>query len=174
MSVISQNYAGGLFEAAQGGIGAVLDALDDFDAAVNQSAEFSAFLYSPVVPSAAKKNAISQYITDSAPKTALHFLSLLVDKRRLMYLPAILRECRERQAAQEDILIISVTSATPLSEQQKDELALLYGKKHGKAKTTVINRVSPSIIGGLRVQIGDILTDDSVSTRLRKLAAAIK
>ena len=173
MSVIAQNYAKGLLEAAGSAAGEVATALEEFQKVFESSDELRAFIVNPVVPLEAKKGTVRQLLPENAPSVVMNFLCLLIDKRRFEFLNDIIIDFNLMKAKQDDILIIMATSAQPLTQQQQDELTSLYCKKYGKDKASLVNVVDPSLIGGLRIQVGDILTDDSVSGRLRALATAI-
>lgn len=58
-----------------------------------------------------------------------------------------------------------VTSAVQLSQVQQDEILRQLRGKHGAA-LDVTFEVDPEILGGLIVQVGDSVLDDSVRSRL--------
>jgi F-type H+-transporting ATPase subunit delta len=58
-----------------------------------------------------------------------------------------------------------ITSAVPLDQQQQHAIVQELRKKYGAA--LVINfEVDPAILGGLIIQVGDQVLDDSVRSRL--------
>lgn len=70
--------------------------------------------------------------------------------------------------------LAKVTSAVELAPEQTERLERALSKKYGKA-IEVIVKIDPDIIGGLRIEVGPYLIDDTVATRLadamRKLSA---
>lgn len=59
----------------------------------------------------------------------------------------------------------TVTSAVPLSQEQQNGILQQLRGKHGAA-LDVTFEVDPAILGGLIVQVGDKVLDDSVRSRL--------
>ena len=70
---------------------------------------------------------------------------------------------RRRPGIQEAV----VTSAVPLSEQEKEQLAAVFEERLGK-KLRIVNVVDSDLLGGLIVQIGDRLYDGSLKTKLTR------
>ncbi|MFV0319885.1 MAG: F0F1 ATP synthase subunit delta [Microbacterium sp.] len=64
--------------------------------------------------------------------------------------------------------VATVTASTPLSDAQTRRLAELLGNRYGRdvSLNTVID---PTLVGGLRVQLGDDVIDGSISGRLADL-----
>ena len=58
-----------------------------------------------------------------------------------------------------------VTSALPLTEKEKEELAAVFEARLGK-KLRVTNVVDSDLLGGLIVRVGDRLYDGSLRTKL--------
>ena len=65
-----------------------------------------------------------------------------------------------------------VTSAVELSEQEKDALRQSLAKQYG-ADLSFTFSVDPSLLGGLRVRVGDRLIDTSVASRLTALRESL-
>lgn len=55
--------------------------------------------------------------------------------------------------------MVIVTTATPLKQEQIDKLIAVYSKKIGRA-VHINSVVDPSVLGGMRVQVGDEVTDN--------------
>lgn len=58
-----------------------------------------------------------------------------------------------------------VTSAVPLSPAQQNDILRQLRGKHGVALDVTFD-IDPTILGGLIVQVGDSVLDDSVRSRL--------
>jgi F-type H+-transporting ATPase subunit delta len=65
-----------------------------------------------------------------------------------------------------------VTSAVELSEQEKDSIRQSLAKQFG-ADLSFTFAVDPSLLGGLRVRVGDRLIDTSVASRLTALRESL-
>ena len=69
--------------------------------------------------------------------------------------------------------MITVTTAVALTTEQVDKLVTFYTNKLGRA-VHINSVVDPSVIGGMRVQVGDEVTDNTVVAQLHKLQRAVK
>lgn len=69
--------------------------------------------------------------------------------------------------------MVIVTTATPLKQEQIDKLIAVYSKKIGRA-VHVNSVVDPSVLGGMRVQVGDEVTDNTVVAQLENLQRSVK
>ncbi|MBW3094425.1 F0F1 ATP synthase subunit delta [Bifidobacterium sp. 64T4] len=69
--------------------------------------------------------------------------------------------------------MVTVTTATPLSQAQIDKLIAVYSKKVGRP-VHINSVVDPSVLGGMRVQVGDEVTDNTVVAQLENLQRSVK
>ena len=67
---------------------------------------------------------------------------------------------------------VTITSVIPLSDKQKSTLVSGLKKKYGDIE--VIEKIDPSILGGLKVTVGSRQYDASVSGKLSQLKQSIK
>ena len=103
---------------------------------------------------------ISELKEENLDKTVRVFVGMLKKNNDLILGGKIIREFEDYQKEKIGIKKIYITSGKELSEGFKKELALL-GEVKGK--------VDSSLIGGVKIMIGDTLIDGSISTRLEKL-----
>ncbi len=66
-----------------------------------------------------------------------------------------------------------VTSALPLTEKEKEELAAVFEALSSGKKLRVTNVVDSDLLGGLIVRVGDRLYDGSLKTKLDSIPAEI-
>ena len=66
------------------------------------------------------------------------------------------------------LAVATVITASPLTTAQLDRLRAGLAKSYGRDLKLNV-RLDPSIIGGVRVQIGDDVIDGTVATRLTDL-----
>ena len=69
--------------------------------------------------------------------------------------------------------MVTVTTATPLTDEQIDKLIAIYSKKVGRG-VHINSVVDPTVLGGMRVQVGDEVTDNTVIAQLDHLQRTIK
>lgn len=69
--------------------------------------------------------------------------------------------------------MVTVTTATPLKQEQIDKLIAIYTKKLGHP-VHINSMVDPTVLGGMRVQVGDEVTDNTVVAQLENLQRRAK
>jgi len=122
-----------------------------------------------VVPRAKRRNAL-QAILDRMQATDLvrRYLLYLLERERLSLLPAIIRAfeglCDERSK----ILRAEVTTAVPLNPLLAQEIETVLTTKIGRT-VLVSHKQDPTLIGGLRIQVGSQVYDGSVEGELHRL-----
>jgi F-type H+-transporting ATPase subunit delta len=62
-----------------------------------------------------------------------------------------------------------VYSIRPLSEEERASVSSVFAKKVGKQALRIENIIDPSLIGGMRIQIGNQIYDSSISSKLERL-----
>lgn len=64
--------------------------------------------------------------------------------------------------------MVTVTTATPLKKEQIKRLVEVYSAKVGR-QVHVNSVVDPTVLGGMRIQVGDEVTDNTVVAQLQNL-----
>ena len=69
--------------------------------------------------------------------------------------------------------MVTVTTATPLSKEQVERLIAIYSAKTGHP-VHINSVVDPTVLGGMRIQVGDEVTDNTVVAQLQHLQRTVK
>lgn len=69
--------------------------------------------------------------------------------------------------------MVTVTTATPLSKEQVEKLVAIYTAKTGHS-VHINSVVDPTVMGGMRIQVGDEVTDNTVVAQLQHLQRTVK
>jgi len=135
-------------------------------ALLEQFPELPRAFTNPAIP-AARKHAL---IKELLPKLALSvpvgkLLLMLADRDRLVLLPDLITVFQERYEELQQIVRAEVITAEPMTA---DRLSILQQRLAGATGRTVkiTTRVDPSIIGGMKAQIGSTVYDGSIATQL--------
>lgn len=170
---LARVYAQSLFELAQqqGGQGAIestLGELEDIMDLARADGAFSEFLSSRILPAADRAKSLSKIFKGRASDLTLNFLQVLNEKGRLGHLPAVAAAYDQIVQNAFGRIEVDVYTAAPISA---DELNLIRDRlKRALGKEPIVHPYTDnSMIGGLKLQIGDQLIDASVATSLRKL-----
>ena len=173
MEQIARVYTEALFEVAKekGKLDRVHDELNQFADAVSGDRELQVFLFSPYFSSAEKRDGIERAVSDADPEF-LNFLELLVDKHRM---PLIFRIQRQFEAAWKEEnrkLEVTVTSAVQLDPKVIEQLGSAVEKQTGR-DVELQSTVNEDILGGVVLQVGNMVLDASIRNRLEKLRKAV-
>jgi F-type H+-transporting ATPase subunit delta len=130
------------------------------------------FFYAPVIERAQKQKALLGAFSGKIEPIALHTLLLLVKKRRERLLPEILRQYAnlERDARGAEPLVVS--SARKLPRHELESLIERLSKTYGK-KFELEERIDPSLLGGVRIRMGDVVIDGTVAGKLEELSRSL-
>lgn len=176
VSGVAERYALSLFELAreEGSIDTVESELNQFQALIDENADFRRLVESPAFTSAEQLSAMAAIVSAvGASALTANFLKVIAANRRLFVLPGIVRSFRAKAAEHRGEVDASVISANALSDTQRRELAEALGQFAGKT-VTMHESVDPSILGGLIVKIGSRQIDTSLRTKLNSLKLALK
>jgi F-type H+-transporting ATPase subunit delta len=136
---------------------------------IGSTARAREFFESPVVDRPSKERLLEQVFNGKVHAIALHALLLLVRKRREPLLRAIVAQYLALERAAHGVETLTLQSARTLDRGEYARLIARLETAYGK-KFEVTEVVDPSLIGGLRIIMGDRRIDASVSGRLNSLA----
>ena len=142
--------------------------LHTFAAALAADADVNAFFRSPVVDRKEKATVIAEAF-DRLHEIALHTILVLIHKRREALAPEMVAQYdvleREARGAQ----TLRVTTARPLEQAEIDAIVAKLTDAF-KTPLDVTQAVDPTLIGGVRLTVGDKRIDGTISGRLDDLA----
>jgi F-type H+-transporting ATPase subunit delta len=169
MEELAQVYAHALFEVASENdvIDDVREQLGQFADELDNNQDLQVFLFSPYFSSQEKKDGIRK-IVDGADERFLNFLELLAERHRM---PAIFRIRRAYDALwreENKLLPVTVTSAIELDEGLVEGLGKRIEEQTGK-KVELTSKVDSDVLGGLVLQVGNMVLDASIRNRLEQL-----
>ena len=173
---LAGRYASALFDLAKdrGLTGAVEGDLANLNQAVRESADFADLIRNPEISRvAAGKAAEAVAGVLGVSELTRNFLGVLAHNRRLAKLPEIARAFAAIAAAERGEMTAQVTTAHPLDDSQRRDLAARLKAREGRDVKIEAN-VDPDILGGLVVTIGSRRIDGSLRSRLNSLATAMK
>jgi len=126
-----------------------------------------AFLENPKVHLDNKAKVIREVLKDANPRV-INLALLLVSRGRLNIIADVVREYGRMVDEVKGIAHADVTAAVKLSSDEEDKLARRLGDIIG-SKVVVSTDVSPEIIGGLVIKVGDKLIDGSTKSQFTAL-----
>lgn len=173
MADVARVYAEALFEVGRdkGTLDALHEQLGQFADEVDRNRELQVFFFSPYLSSAEKKNGIERAIV-GAESELVNFLELLVDKHRMTEVFRIRRELDELWKEENRRLDVTVTSAVELDPAVVGRIGEEVERQTGE-KVDLASKVDGEILGGIVLQVGNMVLDASIRTRLEKLRKSV-
>lgn len=171
MSLVEKRYAEALINIAaeKDAIEVFGQDLGIFEKMYSSVPEFKAFLLNPQNKIAVKKDVVKNVFNGRIREEIINFLSLLLDKGRIKHTPDICKEFVKLADEKQSILNINIISAIPLDERQIKVIADKYVNIYKAASVKVNAAVDASLIGGVKVVIGDKMIDATVKGRLKDM-----
>ncbi|MCO5316016.1 MAG: ATP synthase F1 subunit delta [Solirubrobacterales bacterium] len=173
MEELARVYAESLFGVAKenGSVDAVREQLAQLTEALEGSRELEVFFFSPYFSSQEKLDGLHRAVTDADPRL-LNFLELLIEKHRMPAIFRIRQRFEELWKEENRMLEVTVTSAVELDPAVAREVGAEVERQTGKS-VELNSRVDESIIGGLVLQVGNMVLDTSIRNNLEKLRQSV-
>jgi F-type H+-transporting ATPase subunit delta len=174
-SRIASRYARALYSlaCAQATVEAVKADIDQLALLPGQSDEFRMLLESPVLKGSQKSVIFRNLFSGRVQEITLHFLQLLVDHKREIYLPAVCRMFMKFYKADLGVLEAKVESAEVIDKDLLESLRTrLENSTHNKIDMTT--SINEELIGGFRLTVEDQQLDASVLTQLKKIKTELR
>jgi F-type H+-transporting ATPase subunit delta len=176
ISAISRRYAKALVDlgAEQKMVERYGDELSRISSLMNSEDMLRLILESPTFPMEKKAAILADVqatlkFSDGMKK----FLGLLLEKDRLRYLPQIEGNYRDFADELSGILRARITSAAELSDAQCKAIGSSLENQTGK-KVRLTVQLDPSLIGGIKAEIGGREFDGSIRTQLNRIEDTLK
>lgn len=172
---VEGTYASALYSASvqDSSVEKSFQGLSKVNELIEQDSKVKSILANPAL-SRDDRVSVAQIIASNLKldKTLGNFLSVLAENNRLSEVQPIYQQFATLNDAYEGVVEAKVTSAKPLDSKILRRLQSAISKSSfvGEGKTLKLtNEVSPDILRGLVVEVGERTADLSVSARLNKL-----
>ncbi len=174
LATVARPYAEALFRVAQAGkesLGQWSELVSEL-AQVGDHAEVQAFARNPNVSDSIVVSTVLALVKSPVNEEVKRFLVMLVENGRVALLPEICAQFLVLKNAQEGAADADITSAFDLAGAQLAELVKTLEKKFARKLNPTVT-VDASLIGGVRVVVGDEILDTSVRAKLQQMHVAL-
>ena len=171
LATIARPYAEALFKASQAdpqGAAAWLEPLS----AVAGDPQLLQLAGNPNVRAQQLVDVITGVLKLPLPPFAMNFLRTVIDNERLAALPEIASQFRALANARSGLSDAVIYSAFPIDAGALGAVAPALEKSFGRKLNFTVQE-DPSLIGGIRVVVGDEVLDTSVKARLEQMKVAL-
>ena len=135
----------------------------------NKNQEFLSFLKNPTYQLEVQGKIISEISKIiRLNKTLYNFLQLIINKRRIYFLDKILETFIKLSSKRKGKIEAILTSSKDLSRDEKNKINEDISKAI-KSNIDFIYKIDKSLISGVKIQVGSLLIDTSVSNKLKKI-----
>jgi len=167
----SKSYALALYELSKENseLDKVEEDMKSLNKLLNSNNEFHEAILNPTVSKEDKGNVISAIAErNKFSQTLRKFLSFVGLKNRLFFLSKIIETFLNLVSNNKGELKAKLTSSKKLSEEEKKEIQSELSKDF-KSTLNIEYKHDPDLIAGLIIQVGSVMIDTSIKTKLKKL-----
>lgn len=175
LATIARPYADALFKAATAGVGMDLASTADWVdelAAIAVNPQLRDLADNPKVTADQVFAVVTGVARSALSDMAKNFLRTVIDNGRLNALPEVAAQFRalvNRRNGSSDAVVFS---AFPMDSSALSEVSAALEKRFGRKLNLAVQQ-DESLIGGIRVVVGDEVLDTSVKARLEQMKAAL-
>lgn len=173
---LAARYAAALYALAaeRGTLDETVEQMEALVRLIKDSPAVAGLLSNPLTDTSKVGPALDQALTSQGvAELVRHFVGVVAANRRLPSLPMLAEGFLSYAAAKRGVVVASVVSAHSLSDVQRSQLHARLAES-GYSNVKLVEKVDPSMLGGLKLQIGDKLYDTSLTSRLNRLNYSLK
>ncbi|MFL6674631.1 MAG: F0F1 ATP synthase subunit delta [Massilia sp.] len=172
LATVARPYAEALFRVAQSEDINAWSAIVSELAQIGANPELQAFASNPNVTHEQLADTIASLVKSPLNAQAKNFILMLAENGRISLLPEIGVQFNELVNAQQGAADALIYSAFPVEAGQLSQLVATLETKFGRKLNPTVT-VDPSLIGGVRVVVGDEVLDTSVRAKLQQMHVAL-
>ncbi len=173
MPLVEKRYAQALLDLSLNETDSVRQEFDQLVGIYNSDFEFRNFLIDPRIKMDKKLALVKEVFTGRLSKNMLNFVMLLITKKRIEELSNIYEQFVYLADRRANVLDVKVVTTAPLDEAQLNSLKQKFGNKYNASSVKITEIVDQSIIGGIKVIIGDKVYDGSIKGRIESLTELV-
>ena len=167
----SKSYALALYELAKENseLDEVEKGMNSLSGLIDDSSDFKEMILSPTVSKEEKKNVIFKIADqNNFSQVIKKFLGFIITKNRLFFLSKIITSFLNLVSNNKGELKAKLVSSKKLSIQEQKNIQTELSKVF-KSQLNINYEYNSDLIAGLTIQIGSVMIDTSIRTKLKKL-----
>ncbi len=172
LATLARPYAEALFDVASQGDVKEISLQVDALALIAENEQLRQFASSPKVEADQVFDLILSVTKLALTQPMQNFLRMLIENGRLTVLAEIASQFHVLANASAGVSDASVFSAFPIEDDQLSGVVATLEKRFGR-RLNVSVHLEPSLIGGIRVVVGDEVMDTSVKAQLEQMRVAL-
>jgi len=167
----SKSYALALYELAKENseLNKVEDGMHGIKTLLSESSDFKAMILNPTVTKEEKNKVIIKIVDQYGfCQTLKKFLGFLTTKNRLFFLNLIFDSFLDLVSSSKGELKAKLLSSKELSKTELEKIRNELSKDF-QSPIKIDYKHDPDLIGGLVIQVGSVMVDTSIKSKLRQL-----
>ena len=169
--LISKTYGDALLEIAneEKKVDLLLEEVTAVMETLKDNPEFSKLMNNPRISVDEKQTVMSNVFEGRISKELMGFFSMIVNKGRYDHIDEILTYFQDEVKKIKGIGVAFVTTPLELSDAQKKNVEKKLLDTTGFKQMEMHYDIDPSLVGGMRIRIGDRVVDSSIHTKILKM-----
>lgn len=168
---IAKVYAQALLESAEKA-GQVQEVLEQFRSLVTDVLQadprLAALFTSGAIGRDARRHALEKAFKDRANPVLYHFLQVVNDHERLDLVREMLTAALDLDNERNRRVQVTVSTAVPLGGDFRERIANRV-RDQFRLEPVLVEKIEPDLLGGMKLQIGDVVYDSTIRTRIDTL-----
>ena len=167
----SKSYAIALYELSKESneVDKIEEGLKNLKKLLNESVDFKQMILNPAISKEDKKNVIFKIADqNNFSQVIKKFLGFIITKNRLFFLSKIITSFLNLVSNNKGELKAKLVSSKKLSIQEQKNIQTELSKVF-KSQLNINYEYNSDLIAGLTIQIGSVMIDTSIRTKLKKL-----
>ena len=167
----SESYALALYEISKesSSLDKVEEEMKNINILVNENSNFKRAILSPMVTKENKESVLIKIAEkNNFSSTSKKFLGFVATKNRLFFLEKIIKSFLNLVSKNKGELKAKLVSSKKLTKEEQNKIQEDFSKDI-QSSLKMDYKYDPTLIGGLIIQIGSIMVDTSIKTKLKKL-----
>ncbi|GAA0436605.1 MAG: F0F1 ATP synthase subunit delta [Bacillota bacterium] len=169
-AVVAKRYAEALFQLGneKATLEQLLDELRVVKKVVEDNEDLYIFLKHPRITNEKKKQFLDE-VFNGLQIDVINTMKLLVERHRIELTSSIIDHFIQLVNDAKGIADATVYSVRKLADEERRELEDSFAKRFNKKKIMLTNVVDPTLIGGMKIRLGNTIYDGSVSGKLKRI-----
>jgi F-type H+-transporting ATPase subunit delta len=172
IATVARPYAEALFRVAQAGdLSAWSEVVSEMAQAASHP-DVRALAQNPNIHDQQVADIFAKLLKSPVTNEVVNFIQILVKNNRITLMPEIGAQFKALKNAHEGAADAVITSAFEMNDVQLQPVMAALEKKFGRKLNPSV-QIDASLIGGMRVVVGDQVFDTSVRAKLQRMQIAL-
>lgn len=173
--LVSKVYGDALFSLAveEDSLDGVWEEVRSLSLALKENSEFAGIMTHPDMTQEKGLALLDEAFGGKLSDIMMGFLQVLVKKGRFAEVLSVLEHFEKETKEYKRIGVVYVTTPAELTGEQKSGIEEKLIQTSGYQSLEMNYTVDPSLLGGIRIRIGDRVVDNSIQTKLEEMTRSL-